>query len=169
MSRRTRRRPEVTISDLGPLIQRERGDLIVVDAPDPERPNAPDIRRAMRNPQYLRLWRKGDITDDQRNVCDRYSHLTERRDGARWVNGERVGGSTHPAYQGHPTAAQVQASASLTTAHKALGNEAAGLIQMLVIANLPIEEIARRKHTRPEIAKGRVLAAIIRLEEHWSA
>jgi hypothetical protein len=160
--------PETSPSDLGPVIQRDRGDLIVLDVADPERPNAPNIRRAMRNPQYVRLWRKGDISDEQRNVCDRYEHLTERRDGARWVNGERVGGSVNPAYRGHPTSAQVQASATLTTAHKALGNEAAALVQMLVIANLPIEEIARRIVTRPEIAKGRVLAAIIRLEEHWS-
>lgn len=168
MPRRRRARSEVTPSDLGPLIQRERGDLIVLDVADPERPNAPNIRRAERNPQYRRMWVKGDISDEQRNCCDRYERLTERRDGARWVNGERVGGSTTAAYRGHPSDMQVQASATLTTAHKALGNEAAGLIKLLIVDNLPMEEIARRIAQRPEVAKGRVIAAIIRLEEHWN-
>lgn len=165
---RRRRMRETSPSDLGPLIQRERGDLIVLDVADPERPNAPNIRRAMRNPQYRKLWVKGDISDEQRNCCDRYQHLTETRDGAKWVNGERVGGSLHAAYRGHPTEAQVRASATLTTAHKALGNEAAALLKLLIEDNHPVEEIARRINARPEIAKGRVLAAIIRLEEHWS-
>ena len=167
MSRRKRGKVEITLSDLGPIIQRERGDLVVVDATDPERPASTPVRRAMRQPHYAAMHAKRTISDDQRNCCDRYAILHERLSGAVWTNGERIAGGGHGSTKGHPTLTQVQASATITTAHRWIGNDAAALLQLFVVANHPIAEVAKRRAEREEVCKGRILAAIIRLEEHW--
>lgn len=173
MSRRKRKGAKAmalvsSASDLGPKVQHENGRLAVDrEATDPDRPNGTYIHRAMSNPGYVRMHKKGDITDLQREACDAYAILTERRDGARWVNGERVGGRTDPAYRGCPTMDQVQASARLTRAHAVLGNDASALMVLFVADDLPMAELAKRRKEREEITKGRVLAAIARLAEHW--
>ena len=155
------------VSDVGPLIQRQRGDLRVDFAADPNNPNI-TIRRAMRNPRYNQMHGKREISDEEREACDAYAILTEARDGARWVNGEHVGGSsTNPAYRGHPTMTQVQASARLGRAHAALGGDASALLLLFVVENLPVVELATRRKEREEVTKGRLLAAIGRLAEHW--
>lgn len=171
LPRKRRGRPERPepreVSDVGPLIQRQRGDLKVDFAADPANPNA-TIRRAMRNPRYNQMHLKREINDEEREACDAYAILIETRGGARWVNGEHVGGSsTNPAYRGHPTMTQVQASARIGRAHTAVGNDAAALLELFVVQNLPLVELAKRRKERDEVTKGRLLAAINRLAEHW--
>jgi hypothetical protein len=154
-------------SDLGPLIQRARGDLVVVDATDPERPNAPPIRRAERNPHYAQWWKNGKISRDEYLACDKYGVLHEARDGARWRPDVAVRVSGGGAGCG-PTMSMVQASAALTTAHRAIGLDGAALLSLFVVENHPIAEIARRRCEHQHVAAGRVLAAIRRLAEHWT-
>lgn len=158
----------VQTSDLGPRSQHENGKLVVDrEATDPDRPNGTYIHRAMRHPNYVRMQKKGDITELQREACDAYAVLTEWRDGARWVNGQRVGGRSCAAYRGHPTMTQVQASARLTRAHAALGGDASALMVLFVAEDLPMGELARRRQEREEVTKGMVIAAIRRLAELW--
>jgi hypothetical protein len=167
MSRRRKPINITTHSDLGPLIQRERGDLVVVDATDPERPNAPAIRRAERNPHYAQWWKNGAISRDEYLACDKYGVMQEAMRGARWRPDVAVRVSGGGAGCG-PTMSMVQASAAITTAHKAIGLDGAALLFLFVVENHPIAEIARRRSEHQHVAKGRVMAAIRRLAEHWS-
>jgi hypothetical protein len=155
-----------THSDLGPLIQRERGDLVVVDATDPERPNAPAVRRAERNPHYAQWRRNGKINAAEYQACERYVILHEARDGARWrpdaaihVSGGGMGGG--------PTMTMVQASAAITTAHRAIGNDGAAILRLFVLENHNMAEVARRRGEHQHVAAGRAMATIRRLAEHW--
>lgn len=162
------RRPSEIRADLGPSIRRQRGDVVVTDAPDPDSPNR-TIRRGMAEPHYARLWRAGAITDDERNACDRYCYTSEAESGAMWRSGEHVGGVAPPWRRGHPTMTQVQASAALRHAHAAVGPDGTALLRLYVRDGLPLSEIGRRRGEREEVAKGRVLSAIRRLGEHWGA
>lgn len=155
-----------THSDLGPLIQRERGDLVVVDATDPERPNAPPVRRAVRHPRYAKWYENGKITAEERNACDRYERMHEQMSGAVWRPDEAVGTSRGKS-GGGPTWKMVQASAAITTAHKWIGLDAASLLKLFVIENFDIAEIAKRRNANQQVVAGMVLAAIRRLGEHW--
>lgn len=170
----SRRQKRGSISDLGSLVKRVDERLVIHPCiavsyvPDPDSPNR-TIQRAERNPPYRQLWVKGGISDEQRNACDRYCHLHKQigSTGSGGV-GVRMGSTTNPAFRSlHPAELNLHASATLTTVHRAIGNDAAALLKLFVVEGQPIVEIARRRTERDDVTKGRVLAAITRLSEHW--
>lgn len=152
-------------SDYGPKIQRDNGHVEVVDAADPDSP-ARTIRRARARCHYDAAWRAGRISDAEREAADRYAHTQERFAGARE---HRDGPTTASSpWQRTPGLTQLQASASLTDAHKAIGNDGAALLVMYVRDNRPVEDIAKRRGENPTLCMGRVRAALSRLAEHWN-
>lgn len=152
------------IADYGPAAQRHMRE--VEEAPDPAQPNR-TILRARKVPHYVTLWRKGCITEAGREACDRYAITSEAEKGARQQGGmERVDGP-QPGGRGHPTMGQVQASASLRNAHVVVGNDGAALLRLYVRDGHTMAAVAIRRHEREEVTKGRILAAITRLSEHW--
>lgn len=152
------------VNDHGPKIQHRNDQLEVVDAADPAQP-ARTIRRAQRVCHYDTAWRKGRISDTEREAADRYAQTYERFDGAR----EHFDGpSTRRNYwERTPPLTQLQASASITDAHKAIGNDAAALLKLYVVKNVKADEIARRRNENPTLCMGRIRAALSRLAEHW--
>lgn len=161
---RTRQKAHDPASDYGPHIQRKNGRVEVVDAADPDAP-ARTIRRARVVCHYDTAWKKGQISDVEREAADRYAQTHERFEGAR----ERHDGpvSMSRAWERTPPLTQLQASASLTTAHQVLGNDAAGILIMYVRRNWTCERIAQHRHEDRKLTMGRIRAALCRLAEHW--
>ncbi len=152
------------IGDYGPALRIKRGDVAVVDAPDPGAPNR-TIRRAMHTPPYVALQRKGRLSSEEREACDRYAITCEAELGAKSQDGIAI--ASPPWARGHPAMSQVQASASLRNAHQAVGISGTILLRLFVRDCLPVAEIARRRAEREEITLGRIASAIRRLAEHW--
>lgn len=152
------------VADHGPRIQHKLKRLEVVDAADPTNPNR-TIRRARVVCHYDTAWRKGQISDAEREAADRYAQTYERADGAR----ERHDGPTSMsrAWERTPPLTQLQASASITMAHQAVGNDAAGLLRDYVIRNLTAEQIAEKRREDRKLTMGRIRATLCRLAEHW--
>jgi hypothetical protein len=150
--------------DYGPAIQRRNGRLEVVDAADPDSP-ARTIRRARVTCHYDTAWRKGQISDAEREAADRYAITCDRFAGAK----ERHDGpvSTSRAWERTPPMTALQASASLTEAHKAVGMDGAALLAKYVRDNLTAEAIAQRRNEDRKLTMGRIRAALCRLAEHW--
>lgn len=148
----------------GPKIQRANGHLEVVDAADPDAP-ARTIRRARVKCHYDTAWRAKRISDAEREAADRYAQTQERFQGAR-EHRDGPSASNSP-WQRTPPLTQLQASASLTDAHKAIGNDGAALLIMYVRDNRPVEHIAQRREENPTLCMGRIRATLSRLAEHW--
>lgn len=152
------------VNDHGPKIQHRNGALEVVDAADPANPSR-TIRRARARCHYDAAWKAGRINDVEREAADRYAMTQERFAGARE---HRDGPTTQSRpWERTPALTQLQASASLTDAHKAIGNDGAALLVMYVRDNRPVEDIARRRNENPTLCMGRIRAALSRLAEHW--
>ena len=152
------------VSDYGPRIQRSNGRVEVVDAADPDKPSR-TIRRARARCHYDVAWKAGRLSDTEREAADRYAMTQERFQGAReHRNGPSPANSP---WMRTPPLTQLQASASLTDAHKAIGNDGAALLVMYVRDNHPVEEVARRRSENPTLCMGRIRATLSRLAEHW--
>jgi hypothetical protein len=164
MSNRRRQSAAVAL-DMGPSIRLIRGDVVVLDRPDPATPNR-TVRAARARTHYDALWKRGGLADAEREAADKYAVLCEIEAGARDRSGEAVG-RLPPWMQGQPTLTQVQAVASLRGVHGAIGADGMALLRLYVRDNLPAAEIAgRRRETEPAVI-GRIKAALTRAAEHW--
>jgi hypothetical protein len=163
MSRRRKTSAPVTV-DVGHAIRIARGEVEVVDAADPDSP-ARTIRRARVVCHYDTAWKKGRLSDGEREACDRYAILCDRAEGAQ----ERRGGISEASapWTRTPPLTALQALASLRQADKAVGTDGAALLRLWVTLNLPVPEIARRRGEREDMTMGRIRAATLRLAEWW--
>lgn len=170
-----RRRAVPLVVDTGPtiLMPDAKGKLrptlhprleVVHDAADPDAPNR-TITRARVACHYDTAWRKGQISAAEREAADRYAITHDRAQGAQ----ERQGGPTASSspWERTPPLTALQAVASLTSAHKAIGNDAAALVTAYVAFNQPAEAIAQRRREDRKVTMGRIKAALHRLAEHW--
>jgi len=152
------------MADFGPSIRRKRGDVELVDRPDPHNPNI-TVRGAQKVPGYDRLWRQGTLTADQRHAADRYGRLVERAGGAAWrPDGAQVRVDCR-AYG--PTAAQVDAEHELRHARAALGRAATEVADLVAVGGVTVAELASHLAVSEGIARGMIVAALQRLVEHW--
>lgn len=158
------RKPAEPANNFGPIAQRINGRVEVVNAADPDNPSR-TIRRGRVVCHYDTAWRKGHISDAEREAADRYAQTQERLEGAR----ERHEGPSAQsrAWERTPALTAMQASASITAAHQAIGNDGAALLIMYVKHNWTSESIAARRHEDRKLTMGRIRAALCRLAEHW--
>ena len=169
-----RRRAAPLVVDTGPtiLMRDAKGKLRpalhprleVVEAADPDAPNR-TITRARVACHYDTAWRKGQISSAEREAADRYAITYDRSQGAQ----DRQGGPSTAAnpWERTPPLTALQAVASLTSAHKAMGNDAAALVKAYVALNQSAEAIAIKRHEDRKVTMGRIKAALRRLAEHW--
>lgn len=144
-TKRRRGRPETpaaAYADLGPSIRRTRAagavaaPVLVVDRPDPEKPQGTPVRGARAVIIYDWLHTHGLLTDEQREAADRYLVRLEQASGAVEAQGERVRGGSG---QGTPTERQVSALADLRLADDALGADR-DLVRLVVGWNMEPED-----------------------------
>ena len=151
-------------ADLGPVVQHERARLEVVDAADPGAPSR-TIRRARVVCHYDAMWKAGTLGNPEREAADRYAVTCEREEGARDASGSACGASAP--WSRTPALTAIQASASLRAAHEAVGSDGKALLRMYVRDNRPMKAIAEDRSEEREVCKGRILATLRRLAEHW--
>jgi hypothetical protein len=155
-------RPAVVLSDYGAVLAR----VVVEEVADPGQPNR-TIRRAQVVPLYVGWWKKGGISDEMREAADRYAITCEHEHGARDRGEIGMPSNRAPHTQGHPLMSQVQAAASLRAAHASIGPDACALLRLYVRDNLPLDDIARRRHERKEVTIIAVRGALGGLVSHW--
>jgi hypothetical protein len=161
-----RRKPKATVprvlGDFGAVLAR----VEVLDVADPAAPMA-TIRRARVKCGYDTLWRRGGLTDAEREAADRFAHTCDLAAGARDRPAAGMAGHREPWNQGHPAQTTLRATTSLRGVQVALGNDANALLLLYVRDNLPAGEIAARRKEREDCTLGRIKAALTRLSEHW--
>lgn len=143
------------------------GLRVIEEGADPENPNQ-TTRRARVSCLYDTAWRKGHLTADERNACDRYAALVEAAGGACEDRGEYVGDRPAPHLRDGGMLTRVAAQAIVTDADVAVGICGQRMLRGFILANLPAEQIALSEGVNRHIAAGLVLAAVRRLAEHWA-
>ncbi len=145
-----------------------RGELVVErNAADPDNPKA-TITRARYMPVYDRLHSKRSISDGQREAADRYAVQHERMGGAKWVNGEMVGGGT-PHWQRLPASEiQLDAATDIRLLHAALGTRMVLLARLLIIEDRLVTAMAGRLGVLPGPMMGEISGMLTRMLEHWN-
>lgn len=163
---KTRARPIRDPNDYGPSAAMSRRE--VVDAADPDNPNR-TVRRARVVCHYDTAWRRGSLTAEERNACDRYARLVEAAGGACEDRGEFVGDRPPPHMRDGGILAKVRAQAVITDANAALGRSATKTMRLYVVANMSADDMAERDGLHSRVVWGLVVAAVRRLTEHWAA
>jgi hypothetical protein len=164
MPRRNRRAPMAPMSDLGPAIRHQRGELVTEDAPDPGAPNR-TVRRARQEwaPDVLR--RNGTIGDAQHQAATRlHDAYALGILGARDRMGvyiDRTGGPSGYAD------AQLAAAADYRRAAQAVGQVGMAALAWCVISTGTVAGWAECKGWPVPRAQGYLLAALDRLTEHY--
>jgi hypothetical protein len=151
--------------DYGPAIRLNRGEVERTEGACPIAPNV-TVRRAKLVVAYEVLWRARAISDEQREACDRYLIEVEAADGARTGQGRPEGGSA-PLPVWHPQDRQVRALVSLRAARLALGCDRRALLDLLIVGNLSVKQIAERRKCRRGTALAQIGEALDILVEHW--
>ncbi|MCX8003335.1 MAG: hypothetical protein N2688_00005 [Burkholderiaceae bacterium] len=175
---RARRCEVVVPGDLGPLIRQPDGRLAphrsrvveaIADVPGRR------VTRAVRSPGYDRLWRRGVLSDAQREAADLYVRLCEQATGARDSDAAQVRIDGGWLRGDGPTLAQMQAVARLRDANDALGHRARLVVERVVVADEPPSACAAvfgvpgelNQDARYNRVLGLLDAALQRLVEHW--
>jgi hypothetical protein len=150
-----RRRAPREAADFGPSVRLARGDVEVVERPDPERPQGLLIRGARRRVAYHVLWLEGALTDEQHEAADRYLVRLEQAAGATEGSPQRITGVGGGGYDG-PTERQVAALADLRAADAVLGADRQIVVLTVALNLMPAAEDV------PTLGR-----ALGRLAEYW--
>jgi hypothetical protein len=150
-----RRRAPREAADFGPSVRLARGDVEVVERPDPERPQGLLIRGARRRVAYHVLWLEGALTDEQHEAADRYLVRLEQAAGATEGSPQRITGVGGVGYDG-PTERQVAALADLRAADAVLGADRQIVVLTVALNLMPAAEDV------PTLGR-----ALGRLAEYW--
>jgi hypothetical protein len=165
MARRQRRYPAEPVADFGPRMRIERGEVVVLDAPDPDRPNA-TLRRAKAVWAPDVLLRNGTI--DQAH----HSAATRLHDAyALGVMGARDRLAVYIARTGAPSGyadAQLAAAEDYRRACQAVGIVAMSALSWCVVSHGTVAGWAECKGWPVQRAQGYLLAALDRLAEHYA-
>jgi hypothetical protein len=159
-------RRAVDAPDYGPAIRLNRGEVERTEGPCPMRPNV-TVRRAKLVVAYAVLWRAGAITDEQREAGDRYLFEVEAAQGARAGMPADCARYGQPLPSWHPKDRQVRALVSLRAARMVLGCERRALLDLLVLGNLSVRQIAERRRCRRGVVVADIQEALEVLAQHW--
>jgi len=128
ITKRKRGRPETPYADLGPRARLANGTAVMEYRPDPDRPQAPDIRAARAYVAYEAL----PLTRPQLAAARRIHGACEAVIGAKEFNGGGCGGRAF--WQvGGPTPTMVDAAADLRAVAVILGRAHERAVLLLVV------------------------------------
>ena len=135
------------------------------DVADPEAPNR-TITRGRIVPLYDLAWRKGWLTDEQREAADKWSALRERAAGARDGGGEPVG-VTAPWRRVPASEAQLIALGELRRAKAAMGDHGEALLIAWIVEGLAAKVIAAKIASNSRRVMREIKAALTALVALW--
>lgn len=152
------------VSDLGPRVLLDRGEVLVEDAPDPDAPNR-TIRRSRREWAPDVLLRNGTIDQAHHDAATRLHDAY-----ALGVMGARDRLAVYVDRTGAPTGyadAQLAAATDYRQAAQAVGMVAMSALSWCVINHGSVAGWAECKGWPVQRAQGYLLAALDRLAEHY--
>jgi len=163
---RKRRDDVATPLDYGPPERWARGDVERVCRPDPDDPRR-TVSGARVVARYVEAWRRGQITDEEREAADRWDVLTARANGIS--TGSAVAGSEVRAapWLRTPPEAQLAAITQLRHAREIVGRDAAALLDAWVVLNVSVTTVSEQRGEGREQVMGRLRAGLARLVELW--
>ena len=152
--------------DYGPPERWARGDVERVCRPDPDDPRR-TVSGARVVARYVEAWRRGHITDEEREAADRWGVLTERASGARACYDVARGEVRDAPWRRTPPEAQLAAITQLRHAREVVGRDAAALLDAWIVHHECVTVLAARRGEHPRQAMGRIRAGLTRLVELW--
>jgi len=152
--------------DYGPPERWARGDVERVCRPDPDDPRR-TVSGARVVARYVEAWRRGHITDEEREAADRWGVLTERASGARACYDVARGEVRDAPWRRTPPEAQLAAIAQLRHAREVIGRDAAGMLDAWVVRGVCVAALAGQRGENAHQVMGRIRAALVRLVELW--
>lgn len=159
-------RRAIDTPDYGTSIRRQRGEIAKEMRADLDNPNR-EVRGCRRVEEFRRMREAGTITLEHALACERYIQTASAAEGVNDFPRCEAVGRQPPWMQGHPAEWRLTARVSMENAIRALGCSAAAIVEMLVLENLNLSAIAKRRGISPTEARATVRAALTRLAEHW--
>ena len=157
------RRPAELRADLGPSIRRQRGDVVVTDAPDPDAPNR-TIRRAALFDPLRRLRDEGTIETAHWVAAERFRDQLALSQGAR----EGEGGRLEPWQRCHYAVRVADARAEVEASLQAVGLRLGGIFIALVVQRQGLRAYEREYRIRNGDGAELIRAALNALAQ-WQA
>jgi hypothetical protein len=151
-------------ADLGPDILRHRGEVMTLDAPDPDSPNR-TIRRAKRVWAPDVLLKNGSIDQAMHDAATRLHDAY-----ALGVQGARDRLTVYVDRTGSPSGyadGQLAAARDYREAAQAVGQIGMAPLAWCVLSHGTVEGWAAEKRLNPHAAKGQLLMALEMLAQHY--
>jgi len=164
--RRGRRADAAPAPDYGPPERWAHGDVERVCRPDPDDPRR-TVSGARVVARYVEAWRRGNITDEEREAADRWDVLTARASGAGACYDVARGEVRDAPWRRTPPEAQLAAITQLRHAREVVGRDAAALLDAWIVHHECVTVLAARRGEHPRQAMGRIRAGLTRLVELW--
>ena len=166
-TRRGRKKAEPTTDrpDYGPEPRRARGELIIEHVGDPARPNTTITRaRVTWTPD---LWlARGTISQAEHDAALRL--LTSYEIGILGAGNRKLGIISRPCHGPHHfTDARLAAAEDFRSAKEAVGRLLFDALTWCVLSTATVDDYARAKRWHRTKAAGVLLAAMVRLREHY--
>ena len=152
--------------DYGPPERWAHGDVERVCRPDPDDPRR-TVSGARVVARYVEAWRRGNITDEEREAADRWDVLTARASGAGACYDVARGEVRDAPWRRTPPEVQLAAIAQLRHAREVVGRDAAELLDAWIVHHECVTVLAARRGEHPRQVMGRIRAGLTRLVELW--
>jgi hypothetical protein len=168
-TKKRRSKGEVTATaqpDYGPPERWARGDVERGYRPDPDAPHR-IVSGARVVARYVEAWRRGQITDAEREAADKWEVLTARAGGASACYDATRGEVRAEPWRRTPPEAQLAAITQLRHAREIVGRDAAALLDAWIVHNVCVTALVTRPAENRHQVMGRIRAALVRLAELW--
>jgi hypothetical protein len=165
-TKKRRKAVEAGAPDYGPPERWARGEVERVYRPDPDAPHR-TVSGARVVERYVEAWRRGQITDAEREAADKWAVLTARAVGGIPCYDATGGGVRVAPWQRTPPEAQVVAIAQLRRAREIVGRDGAALLDSWIFGNVCVTVLGEQRGESRHQVMGRLRAALGRLAEFW--
>ena len=154
------------VPDYGPPERWAHGDVESVCRPDPDDPRR-TVSGARVVARYVEAWRRGQITDAEREAADRWDVLTARAGGASSCSTVAHGEVRDAPWRRTPPEAQLAAITQLRHAREIVGRDAAELLDAWIVHHAHVTTLGKQRGQNPKQVMGRIRAGLTRLVELW--
>lgn len=170
MANRRKKKINQTVSDMvkRPALHQQyrRKEFIVETADDPDHPKQ-KVTRLRRKCVYDEMLARGSITQEQRDLADRYAIICEKSFGGSGDLYSKINflsEGIHGHYDG-PSSKHGEAYGKLFKIWWFMGKYHRMLLNMIVLGNMGAKQISEKLHLNLHYTMGQVLSTFILLEE----
>lgn len=155
---------EIKLSFIGQQYRRK--EFMVETGDDPDHPKQ-KVTRLRRKCVYDEMLARGSITQEQRDLAERYAIICENSFGGSGDLYARVNflSDSKSGYRNSPTLKQSAAYDKLFKIWDVMGKYHRMILNMIVLGNMSTKEISQTLHLNLHYIMGQVLSTFILLEE----